>query len=124
MSPAVKNALKSGISLAVVLGFVATWFWLSREVWQFKPSEGKPRLEVDPVFASLAGLLSTSVATATAAVLGFEARPGLYQEETWVADSEASAKDGLHDTRTAHDRLRQLRGCRMSRGNGLSREQT
>lgn len=83
MDPALKNALKVGISFAVLLGFISMWLWLSREMWQFKPSQGKPRLEVDPVFASLAGLLSTTVATATAAVLGFEAQTPLQLGQSW-----------------------------------------
>ena len=83
MDPRLKTGAKVAISLVVVLGFAVIWLWLCSEVRQFKPTTTKPKLEVDAVMSSLAGLLSTSVATATAAMLGFEVKTRLQQNQSW-----------------------------------------
>jgi hypothetical protein len=83
MDPNLKSRLKIGVSFVVIAGFTAIWVWIALDVWQFKPTDAKPKVEIDAVVSSLAGLLSTSVATATAAMLGFEVKTQLEVQQRW-----------------------------------------
>lgn len=66
-----KTVLRVSISFVVLAGFLCTWTWICVQTWLYVPVEAEPRLPVPGEVASLAGLLSTTVAAGTAAVLGF-----------------------------------------------------
>ena len=72
MSPGAKTAVKVAISWLVILAFVGVWWGLGIALFDFKPTDAKKVMTVKKELATVAGLLSTTVAAGTATALGFE----------------------------------------------------
>jgi hypothetical protein len=60
------------IATAFLALFAGVWLWVAWKLWQFDPTTAVPKLVFTDGQAGAAGLMSSAVASATAAVLGIE----------------------------------------------------
>ena len=66
------SAMRVFIAWLVLIAFSYAWWKLGIDLIRFKPTDTQKKLEVGTEHAAFAGLVSMTVATATATALGFE----------------------------------------------------
>jgi divalent metal cation (Fe/Co/Zn/Cd) transporter len=59
------------IALAVLASYVGVWWYIVREVLNFKATPEHPTVDIPTGIVQVAGLLGTTIATITASALGF-----------------------------------------------------
>jgi hypothetical protein len=59
-----------------LLLFAGMWIYVGWRLYDFDPTDEKPKLVFSPEFASVAGFVAAAVAAGTAAVLGIEIQKG------------------------------------------------
>lgn len=88
------SRIKVLISWVVLAAFVFVWWKLGLDLRSFKPTDTAKKLAIDNDLAALAGLLSTTVATATATALGITIKADLNRldQTDWKVKAKALLK--------------------------------
>jgi hypothetical protein len=66
------DLLRKIVATAFLAGFVGIWIWIAVKLFQFEPTDETPKLVLSTAFATVSGVLSSTVGAGTAAVLGIE----------------------------------------------------